>query len=115
MITTTTAPITHGEVQDRKIWDTQGPEGVSDFTILHLSHVSDSFSHPFLPYQCLFTFCISSNKNYLPLTKLLGLGLGCLTPLSTMFQLYCGGQFYWWRKPEYPEMTTDLLQVTDKL
>jgi len=24
-------------------------------------------------------------------------------------------QFYWWRKPEYPEKTTDLLQVTDKL
>jgi hypothetical protein len=22
---------------------------------------------------------------------------------------------YWWRKPEYPENTTDLSQVTDKL
>ena len=56
-------------------------------------------------------------KENMTMNTLLNLGvleLWYLTQLSTIFQLY-RGQFYWWRKMEYPEKTTDLLQVTEKL
>jgi hypothetical protein len=33
---------------------------------------------------------------------------------ATVFQVYGGGQFYWWMKREYPDKTINL-QVTDKL
>jgi hypothetical protein len=39
----------------------------------------------------------------------------CLMPLSTILQVYRGVQYYWWRKPEDPEKTTDYIRIWSSL
>jgi hypothetical protein len=59
------------------------------------------------PYFCLIIRCGRDRKIF-------GFTTAYIYAIIA-FQLYHGSQFYWWRKPEYLEKTTDLLQVTDKL
>jgi hypothetical protein len=71
--------------------------------------------HQFMCWLLFMLLSISSCLDYSLCWYVSWLGLLCLTPLSTVLQLYDGCQFDWWRNLEYLEKTTDLSEVTDKL
>ena len=61
----------------------------------------------------LFTIKVYYTFVYCSIVYFVTYLMGCLVWL--VYDVYHGGQFYWWRKLEYPDKTTDLSQVTDKL
>ena len=57
-------------------------------------------------YECVNKFSISGQIKTLQLWFMV---------FNATFNSISAISFYWWRKPEYPEKTTDLSQVTEKL
>ena len=91
--------------------------GVREYTskLLMSVHLYKEFSFSFDNTPIIAKILYFSAIDMFQLNISWSVGLWCLTPLLTIFQFYHGGHFYWWKKPEYTQKTTDLPQVSVKL
>ena len=80
-------------------WNVSWHDPIRDAVSIFLKFLVLPFQHK------MVRLCVPIYK-WSQQTLEVGLALWRLTPLSTIFQ------FYWWRKPKYPEETTVLPQVT---
>ena len=82
---------------------------------VHISNIQTDLATTAKHKVCNLDLFVYQNKEWVSFVRIWGwFGWWCLTPLSMLFQLYRGGQVYWWKKPKYTKKTTDLSKVTDK-